>query len=145
MFRKSCFCAKNTTSITTKMAHNLTHERHNFVHKNAQSSTWLRELSSIAALAACATLSFITRVRWFSTTLCHDQWSADRGGAQEMYLSRWLSVGRCFGDDSGTRERGETTLDDSTRVRCTVMCRLCTSNDHQLLGHAHQTEQGSDS
>ena len=51
-----------------------------------------------------------------------------------------------FGDDSGNeRERGETTLDDSTRVRCTVMCRLCTRNDHQLLGHAHQTEKGSDS
>ena len=31
---------KNTTSITTKIALNLTHERHNFVLKNAQHSTW---------------------------------------------------------------------------------------------------------
>ena len=32
---------------------------------------WRRELSVNAAWTACATLSYIARMRWFSTTLCH--------------------------------------------------------------------------
>ena len=38
----------------------------------------------------------------------------------------------------------ETSLDDSTRVRCTVMYILLTKNVHRLPGHAHQTQKGSD-
>ena len=43
IFRKSCFCA-TTTSITTKIAHNVTHERHNLYKKMHKPSTWYTQL-----------------------------------------------------------------------------------------------------